>query len=71
MRLKTLTDATTQTAAANLLSGGFTSTSNGIHLTLTSSLPMGAAIPRYKMDLDISNWSYTASVSSTPTIEFD
>jgi Ca2+-binding RTX toxin-like protein len=65
------TDASTQTAAATLMSGGFTSTSNGIHLHLTSALPEGAAVPRYQMDLDISNWNYTDSVSSTPTIAFD
>ena len=55
------TDASTQTAANALISGGFSSTSNGVHLHLKSDLPTGAVVPRYQMDLDITNWNYAAA----------
>ncbi|MFO0864319.1 MAG: hypothetical protein U0744_06620, partial [Gemmataceae bacterium] len=74
----TANESAAQTAAQGLIKGGFTSSSNiDFRLHLLSNLPAGTALPRYQMDLDITNWGFTSSTSSavttqtTPSIAFD
>ncbi len=76
-----------QTAARGIILGGFTSTNAAhtandsltINLQLKTDLPPGTALPTYRTDLTIGNWSFTSVINSTttshteikPTISFD
>ena len=71
-------EASAQTAARNLIKGGFTTSSNvDFRFYLLSDLPAGTAFPRYQMDLDVTGWGFTSSTGSstttqtTPTVSID
>jgi hypothetical protein len=70
--------ASARTLASNMILGGFSGTAEA-HLQLQTDLPVGTALPTYRTNLDISNWSFSAAISGastsfaevTPIIAFD
>lgn len=56
-----------KTAAQAIVLGGFNSTYNYMHLSLTSNLPAGTALPHYRMDVDIGNSTISSTIGTTST----